>query len=395
MNYCIKCKKEIPDGAPYCPWCGKQQQQKAVKRQRGNGLGTAFKRGATWTGQAAGYSYARENEDGTRTLIRRRPTKGGFATKKEALLWASTQQGQIETQAPRLIDLWESYSKNDMQKLSKKKQQGYRTARNRLDPIMGRRIDALTLDEMQDLLNRECKTYYTAKDVRDLLSNLYKRAMASNTNRGKVTQNLSQFLILPDFEETAAEPFTEDEIYKIWDLYHAGTIFAGYILLLIYTGMMPGELMQCEKAMVDLEKGEIRGTGAKTKTRRNAVIVYPDFLRPVMESLMERTSPNGNAKKEKLLSINKDNFYKEYYATIEAAGCRRLAPYACRHTYATEAVKLGLHPEVIKKMLRHSNTKMQERYTHLADKDVQQAVNQLPVKKETENVSKEQPEQSQ
>ena len=25
---CIKCKKEIPDGAPYCCWCGKKQQTK-------------------------------------------------------------------------------------------------------------------------------------------------------------------------------------------------------------------------------------------------------------------------------------------------------------------------------------------------------------------------------
>jgi hypothetical protein len=25
---CIKCKKEIPDGAPYCCWCGKNSKQK-------------------------------------------------------------------------------------------------------------------------------------------------------------------------------------------------------------------------------------------------------------------------------------------------------------------------------------------------------------------------------
>lgn len=30
---CIKCKKEIPDGAPYCCWCGKtaNKKEKAMK----------------------------------------------------------------------------------------------------------------------------------------------------------------------------------------------------------------------------------------------------------------------------------------------------------------------------------------------------------------------------
>ena len=44
MNFCIKCKKEIPDGATFCPWCGKRQSpepRKALKRA--NGTGTVYK----------------------------------------------------------------------------------------------------------------------------------------------------------------------------------------------------------------------------------------------------------------------------------------------------------------------------------------------------------------
>ena len=36
---CIKCKKEIPDGAPFCCWCGKKQQTKRATK-RGNGTGS-------------------------------------------------------------------------------------------------------------------------------------------------------------------------------------------------------------------------------------------------------------------------------------------------------------------------------------------------------------------
>ena len=210
--------------------------------------------------------------------------------------------------------------------------------------------------------------------------------MASNTNRGRITQNLSDFLVLPELEEKEAVPFTEKEVALLWKHYDAGCSFIGYILLLIYSGMMPGELFICKKNMVDLDKCEIHGAGAKTKVRRKAAIVFPDILKPVVEKLLSMKSRNGNAKNEKLLTMNRDNFYDKFYEVVEQAGIdnpknekgeHRITPYSCRHTYGTEAVKLGAHPEVIKKMLRHSNTKMQEKYTHLDSKDVHSIVNKM------------------
>ena len=222
--------------------------------------------------------------------------------------------------------------------------------------------------------------------MKSLLSHLYKRAMASNTNRGRVTQNLSEFLILPEMNEKEAVPLTEQEVGLLWKFYETGDIFTGYILLMIYTGMMPGELMICKKDMVDLEHCEIRGAGAKTKVRKKSAIVFPDFLIPVVESLLNIRSTNSNAKNDKLLTMNKDNFYDCFYESVEKAGIdnpkdkdgeHRITPYSCRHTYGTEAVRLGAHPAVIQKMLRHSNTKTQEKYTHLGSEDVHSVANQM------------------
>ena len=40
MANCKKCKKEIPDGAMYCPWCGAPQKRNPKKKmyQRPDGL---------------------------------------------------------------------------------------------------------------------------------------------------------------------------------------------------------------------------------------------------------------------------------------------------------------------------------------------------------------------
>ena len=372
---CRRCKKDVPDG-PYCLLCGAKQDAQPSKKTRGNGQGTAYKRGKTWTGVRPGYSYSETTEDGKTKLIRRRSYKGGFATKKDALLWAASGKEELKP-LPRLIDLWNGYSQNDMLKLSKNKQTAYAIARNRLESIIGRQIDSLTVDDLQAVVNKECNTYNTAKDVKTVLSKLYQRAMASNTNAGRVTQNLADFLVLPELEEKEAEPFTEEEVKLLWAAYENGDTFTGYILLLCYTGMMPGELIQCKKAMVDLEACEIRGAGAKTKIRKKSAIVFPSFLRPVVEDLLSIHVQNSNTKNDKLLTMNKDNFYDEYYKALERAGVRKLPPYSCRHTYGTEAVKLGFHPAVIQKMLRHSNTKTQEKYTHLSAEEAHEAAESM------------------
>ena len=337
---------------------------KGYTMKRGNRQGTAYRRGYTWTGVRPGYSYT-EIKDGKPHLIRRRPTKGGFKTKKEALQWAMSDNDDIKQ--PKLIELWQSYEENELKKLSENKQCAYRIARKRIEPLMAKQIDHITLAEIQNIINQKCKTYYPAKDIKDLLSNLYQKAMASNTSL--VKQNLAKYVILPELQEKEQNPFTEDEVKAIWKLYDAGDKIAGFILLMIYTGMMPGELMALDKSMIDNGKLEIRGAGKKTKTRKSAVIVYPELLKSVIDNLMQYDPTS-----DKLYPVNKDNFYEYYYACLERANVRKLKPYSCRHTFGTEIVKAGIHPAAVQKLMRHSNMKTQEKYTHLTADDQHEAI---------------------
>lgn len=350
---CAKCSGQIPDGAKFCPWCGKAMSPTRAARKRGNGQGTAYKRGKTWEGARPGYSYTDDTG-----YHRVRPRKGGFATKKDALEWACVKK-EVPEHSPKVIDLWTLYSENDLLKLSDSKQAAYKIARRRLEPVMGEEIHLVTLDALQAIISG-AGSYYKARDIKTVLSQLYKKAMASNTSL--VKSNLAEHLVLPKLEEKEAEPFTPEEVKSFWTLYDAGDPFVGYILLMIYSGMMPAEVLKCKKSMVDLEKCEIYGCGAKTKSRKKSAIVFPEILRPVVETLF-----NSEWKKHP--------FYNAYYDCIERAGVRKLPPYSCRHTYGTEAVKLGVHPAVVQKMLRHSTTKTQERYTHLSSEEAHEAAN--------------------
>lgn len=353
---CRYCHQSVAD-APFCGLCGKRQEILRAGKKRGNGQGTALKRGKTWTGIRPGYRFSDENG-----FHRVRPSKGGFATKKDALEWASSSV-EIREGSPKLIELWEQYKTSELPKLSANRQSAYKTARKKLEPFMGRQIHTLTLAELQDLINEKCPTFYTARDVRTILKAMYKRAMIDYP---VILKNLADFLVLPKMEEHEATPFTPDELAKLWNIYDKKDYFVPYILLMCYTGMMPAELLNCKKAFIDTEKQEIFGCGAKTKTRKKSAIVYPDILAPVVDTIM---ASDG----DKLIHINKDFFYDEYYACLERAGVEKKVPYSCRHTYATEAVKLGVHPAVVQKMLRHSTQKVQERYTHLSAEEAHEA----------------------
>ena len=59
MATCIKCKKELPEGALYCPACGKKQERSPRKhKKRANGTGTVYKmagkRAKPWAAQKSG-----------------------------------------------------------------------------------------------------------------------------------------------------------------------------------------------------------------------------------------------------------------------------------------------------------------------------------------------------
>lgn len=366
---CVKCGATVPD-MPYCGACGWKQAEPVQRRtKRANGTGRVWKRGKSWYAQVTLYTRAELTEDGQRRFIQKRRTKGGFPTKRAALEYLEKLRGPEGRKSPTLLHYWELFEENDLQKLSRDRITAYKKARQRLDDIIGCRVDSLGIADLQDCVNRNASTYYTARDMKTLLSHLWKPAMAEQY----VVVDLPSFISLPALEEKETEAFTGEEVRALWKAYSGGLAFAGYVLLMIYSGMMPGELLDCRVENIDLIRCEIFGCGKKTaKRKKEAPIVFPDFLAPLVEDLMSRAEGEG-----KLLRINKDNFYRRYYETLEASGVRRLAPYSCRHTTGTEAARQNLAAPIIQSILRHSKISTTQRYIHLASEDTHRGINQL------------------
>ena len=365
---CIKCGVELPDGAVFCHMCGRKQTPPAPKRQRtkarGNGTGTAYKRGKTWTARVVLGYYV--GDDGKRHA--RTANRGGFATKKEALDYIPKLKAEAASNATlTLSGYWEFYEAKKLPELSRDKQTAYRIAWRRWAALATRKLEDLKIETLQAAMDEAATTYYTARDMKNLMSHFYKHGLANQT----VSVNLAQYLQLPPANASEQTPFSAEELDLLWKDFAAGNTFTGYILLMIYTGMMPGELLQAKKEHIDWDGKQIRGAGLKTATRKAAPIVLADVILPVLRVLVDTS--HG----EKLIHINKDNFYKEYYATLERIGTRRLPPYSCRHTTGTDLAKAAVPAFTIQKIMRHAKITTTQHYTHMDATDALSGVNAL------------------
>lgn len=361
---CRKCQAQIPDNSKFCLNCGTKQDIKQRKKSRGNGQGCAIKRGNSWTAIWTEKYFVDENGG----LQQKRKWKGGFKTKTAALAFAANPEPE-KNKVPTLRTYWNGWSSSDMMDVSASKQTAYKIAWKKLDKLADMEMDSITINDIQNCIDEQAKTYYPAKDMKVVLSHMFKRAVAE----GNARTNLADFIRLPKLEEKEMQPFTEEELKKLWGAYGEGDRFVGYILLMIYSGMMPGELMSAKSDMINWERKEIIGGGKKTKKRKETPIVFPDLIAPVLEDLVEHSASRIGY----ILGMNKDNFYKEYYKSLEKAEVRGLPPYSCRHTTATALALGNIAPSVIQEVMRHSKFSTTQRYIHPDTKSAHDAVNMI------------------
>jgi integrase len=327
--------------------------------RRGNGEGTVYRRNKTWTARVVvGW---KERPTGGFTPVYR--TKGGFTRKKDALDYIPTLKRNIpKTNAPKLVDYWTTYHDGEFAQLSKSKQTAYSGAWKKLSIIHYRPIDQLTVAEIRDSVSRVANTYYTVRDCKTVLTRLFALAGAD----GWCNKDLPSYIVLPKLEEKERQVFGDTEQLKLWRLYESGDIRAAIPLLMIYTGMMPGEMQRLKVENIDLDNRKITGIGMKTKVRKESPVFLPNDILPVVEDLIANAQPSGY-----LWPRNENKWYTDYYAALEAAGCRRLEPYCCRHTTATRlAITENIAPQTIRRMMRWSTTKMLDRYAHPNDADI-------------------------
>ncbi len=339
---------------------------KRRRKTRPNGTGSAYKRGKTWTAQVViGWKIV---NDHAQPIYKRR---GGFATKRAALEYCAELRKDMQRpeQSPTLAEYWTIYHNGELSGLSKSKQIAYAVAWRKLQALHFMRVCDISVSKCRETVNACAHSYYTARDCKTVLTHLFKLAAAD----GWANKDIPSFIILPKLYEKERQPFTEAEQSALWRLYESGDIRAAIPLLMIYTGMMPGEAQRLKVEHINLQAQTITGVGMKTAVRKAAPVMLPDAIMPLVIDLIAHAQPSGY-----IWAHDAKKWYSDYYAALDAASCRRLEPYSCRHTTATRlAITDAIAPQTVQKVMRWSTSKMLDRYAHPDETAVRDAANRL------------------
>lgn len=310
---------------------------------------------------------------------RRKSTKRGFATKREAEEWLRnfliTQKADFDM---KFEDFWKMYCA-DME--TRLREHTMRTKKYIVElkilPYFGnKRVNDITVADIRQWQNELIKMGYSPtylKTINNQLSAIFNYAvryydLKSNPCAKAGSMGKSKA------EET--DFWTGEEFRKFIDSVMNKRLSYMAFMTLYWTGMRMGELLALNPKDVDLEKRTISITksyqrlGKKDvitppKTPKSKrVITIPEFLaadiKDYMDSLYELQE------NDRLFPITKYYLEHEMQRGIKESGVKRIRVHDLRHSHASMLIELGFSPLEIANRLGHEKVETTlNTYAHL------------------------------
>lgn len=362
---CRKCHAEIPENSVYCNLCGvKQEPEKRKALKRPNGTGTVYKlqgrRHRPWV--------AAKN----RVII------GYYETKTAATEALNRLSGRDLSDRYNMTfaEVFKEWKSEHYKDITESGQTQYDISYQVFKPLHNKKFRDLKTADFQSVLNPHMKkAYSTVAKYKQLITQMSKWAMREEI----ITINLASYVKLPENTKTEKVIFTDEEI-KIFEDKATTNETAKIVCMLLSTGMRIGELFSVK--LEDYHGDYVIG-GSKSDAGKNRVI-------PIRPEGREHFAYFAKYAEVFLLDGyvgNKDahNFRnRDYSDLIKQLGIdKKKTPHTTRHTYASRAVKEGVAPEVLQKILGHADYATTANiYTHL---DIDTLIDAVNKTSETEN----------
>ena len=274
--------------------------------------------------------------------------------------------------APTLAEIWERVKAADLRNLqSPSTVKNYETAFKHLQLIHHVPIDTLTLKDIQPIFDQQMRdhaSYAKMNRMRIVLNHCYKHALKYDL----ASTNYAQYI---DFYESREEvetrqPFDDDTIRKLWALRDDPDAQA--VLVMIYTGMRPGEFTTIRKDHVHLEERYMIG-GIKTAAGKDRIIPIHEAIAPFIGQMLQRS------RNAWLFGSGRYQAYlRSSYSVLKKRMGFIYTPHSCRHTFATLAKMAGMDEYARKKIMGHAcNDLTDDVYTHAPITYLIQEVNKL------------------
>ena len=272
-------------------------------------------------------------------------------------------------------ELYERWSDEHFPKVSDSNVNGYKASYSLCTKIKDMNIHDIKLDHLQKVVDESGKNTPTLKKLKIMFGLVYDYAVKHEVVSGE-KRDMVRYVDISKAGNPNAynrKPFSKKEIQTVWK-HQEGNEYVSVILIMIYSGVRIGELLDLKKEDVHLDERWFYVREAKTEAGIREVPIAEKIV-PYFQYWMQKDC-------EYLICTPDDkhfkyrNYYDSYWTPLMEQMNLMHRPHDTRHTCVSLLTEAKVDERIIKKIVGHKGQGVTETvYTHL----------ELPIKLEAIN----------
>ncbi len=292
------------------------------------------------------------NDDGKQIF----KSLGSYATSSEAnkvLADYNADPYNIDASKVTFSELYQQWASEKYPKISTSMVLSYKNAYRACSPIYDLQFNNIRKHHLQMLINDTDKTYSGKERMKMLISQMSRFAIENDI----IKKDYSSYVDLgerPD-KTLIRKPFSEDEIKILYQSLHIYR-YTDTILMMIFSGVRPSELLLTESKNVNLNENYFI-CGIKNSSSRNRKVPISNFVRPFFEKYYNEAIKfnskwlilNTEGQQMKYSNYNRDKFRR----IMEQLQMSHM-PHDGRHSFATFMDKANANKLATQLIMGHS-----------------------------------------
>lgn len=350
--------------------------------------GSVYKRGKSW------YYHVDLGKDSI-TGKRRRKTKGGFKTKREALEalnkinYELSKGIYIEPSKMLYGDYFKEWLNNRKYNLNSQTYKGYESyARNHILPILGHiplvNLTPIAIENFITILRDKGLSNESVKRIYSVVN----ASLNDAVRKELLAKNVASLIEKPKGSRKEIQVWDVEQVQRFLQVADGDRLYIAFHLALM-TGMRQGEILGLRWTDIDFNTKTIyvrqtlthdgKEFQEKTKTLLSTrpVAIDDETINALLRQKEVIARDKERAKDSyvnhnlvvctsKGTPVNPRNVLRSLERLIAKANVPKITFHDLRHTHATLLLKQNVHPKIVSERLGHSTVKMTlDLYSHL------------------------------
>lgn len=292
---------------------------------------------------------------------------GYYPTKSEALQALASYNEDPYNLHAKTITFEEVYAKWSNEYFETiKNSNGYKAAYKTSEPLHNMKFQDIKLDHLQKVVDTSGKNTPTLKTLKNLWGLMYDYAVIHEI----VPPDKREMVRYVDISKPGnpnsfdRKPFSKKEIKTLWDAQESNQ-YLSVVLMLIYTGVRIGELLDLEKKDIHLDERWFYVKESKTDAGIREVPIAEKIV-PFFEYWMQKECDHLICTPDEE-PFQYRNYYDSYWIPLmKDLNLSKYTPHCTRHTCISLLTEAGVDERVIQKIVGHKGQNVtQVVYTHL------------------------------